>query len=55
MLFLKKGEVIMPASPNESVIHSFTSTFEFCGAFIKMNIDFTPGLSGKTVDLDNLL
>ena len=44
--------IIVPALPKESVIHSFTPTFEFSGAFIKINGDFTTDPSRKTIDLD---
>jgi len=44
----------MPASPKESVIHSFTPTNEFTGAFIKINGDYTTDPSRKSVDMDDL-
>ena len=45
---------IVPALINESVIHSFTPTNEFAGAYIKINGDYTTDPSRKTVDLDEL-
>lgn len=50
----KENNIIIPALPKESVIHSFTPTFEPAGAFIKVNGDFTTDPSRKTVDLDEL-
>jgi hypothetical protein len=47
-----EGTTIIPALPKESVIHSFTPTFEFSGAFIKINGDYTTDPSRKTIDLD---
>lgn len=52
--FKKLQGVIVPASTMESVIHSFTPTHEFAGAYIKINGDFTTDPSRKTVDLDEL-
>lgn len=51
----KKGDgKIIPALPHESVIHSFTPTNEFSGAFIKINGDYSTDPSRKTIDLDDL-
>lgn len=47
-----EGDKIIPALPKESVIHSFTPTYEFSGAFIKINGDYTTDPSRKTIDLD---
>lgn len=52
--FKKENNIIIPALPKESVIHSFTPTFEPSGAFIKINGDFTTDPSRKIVDLDEL-
>lgn len=46
--------VIVPALIEESVIHSFTPTNEFSGAFIKINGDYTTDPSRKSVDMDDL-
>lgn len=46
--------VIVPAIGEESVIHSFTPTNEFSGAFIKINGDYTTDPSRKSVDMDDL-
>jgi len=46
--------VIVPALGEESVIHSFTPTNEFSGAFIKINGDYTTDPSRKSVDMDDL-
>ena len=50
---IENGAVI-PALSEESVIHSFTPTSEFSGAFIKINGDYTTDPSRKTIDLDDL-
>ncbi|TAL81399.1 MAG: DUF3883 domain-containing protein, partial [Bacteroidetes bacterium] len=47
-------ESIIPASPTESVIHSFTPTVEFAGAYIKINGDYTTDPSRKNVDMDEI-
>ena len=52
--FKKVQGTIVPALPAESVIHSFTPTYEFAGAYIKINGDFTTDPSRKTVDLDDV-
>lgn len=52
--FKKINSIIVPALPKESVIHSFTPTYESSGAFIKINGDFTTDPSRKIVDLDEL-
>lgn len=46
--------VIVPALNEESVIHSFTPTNEFSGAFIKINGDYTTDPSRKSIDMDDL-
>lgn len=51
--FKKEGKAIIPARPDESVIHSFTPTKEFSGAFIKINGDFSTDPSRKTIDFDS--
>jgi len=50
---VEKG-VIIPALNEESVIHSFTPTNEFSGAFLKINGDYTTDPSRKSVDMDDL-
>lgn len=50
---VEKG-VIVPALNEESVIHSFTPTNEFSGAFLKINGDYTTDPSRKSVDMDDL-
>jgi hypothetical protein len=50
----KFNNAIIPASLEESVIHSFTPTLEFAGAYIKINGDFTTDPSRKNVDMDEL-
>ena len=52
--FKKINGSIVPALPAESVIHSFTPTYEFAGAYLKINGDFTTDPSRKTVDLDDI-
>lgn len=52
--FKKFNDSIIPASLEESVIHSFTPTLEFAGAYIKINGDFTTDPSRKNVDMDEL-
>lgn len=50
--FSLDGEVIVPASPEQSVIHAFMPTTEFAGALLKLNGDFSTDPSRKSVDLD---
>ncbi len=45
---------IIPALPEESVIHSFTPTNEFSGAYLKINGDYTTDPSRKSIDMDEL-
>lgn len=45
---------IVRALSEESVIHSFTPTNEFSGAFLKINGDYTTDPSRKSVDMDDL-
>ena len=52
--FKKQDGSIVPALPQESVIHSFTPTNEFSGASIKINGDFSTDPSRKTIDIDGL-
>ena len=47
-------ENIIPASPAESVIHSFVPTTEFSGSFIKINGDYSTDPSRKNIDMDEL-
>ncbi|MDD3919258.1 MAG: DUF3883 domain-containing protein [Candidatus Pacebacteria bacterium] len=44
---------IIAADGSEAVIHSFTPTIEFTGAFIKINGDFSTDPSRKSINLDN--
>ena len=50
----RQDDRIFPASLPESVIHSFTPTSEFSGAYIKINGDFSTDPSRKTIDMDQL-
>ena len=50
---IENGDIV-PAIGEESVIHSFTPTNEFSGAFIKINGDYTTDPSRKSVDMDDL-
>lgn len=52
--FKRQDGSIIPALPQESVIHSFTPTNEFSGAYIKINGDFSTDPSRKTIDIDSL-
>lgn len=53
MIALKvNGDTIIPATPEESVVHSFTPTIEFAGAHIKINGDFSTDPSRKNIDFD---
>jgi hypothetical protein len=51
--FKRFGDCIVPALPEESVIHSFTPTIEFAGAYIKINGDYSTDPSRKNVDMDD--
>jgi len=54
MIALKvKGDTIIPATQEESVVHSFTPTIEFAGAYIKINGDFSTDPSRKNIDFDD--
>lgn len=54
MIALKiKDGTIVPASQEESVVHSFTPTIEFAGAYIKINGDFSTDPSRKNIDFDD--
>ena len=52
--FKMMNDTIIPASSSESVIHAFTPTNEFSGAFLKINGDYSTDPSRKTVDCDNI-
>ena len=53
MIALKiKGDTIIPATPEEAVVHSFTPTIEFAGAHIKINGDYSTDPSRKNIDFD---
>lgn len=53
MIALKiRGDTIIPATPEESVVHSFTPTIEFAGAHIKINGDYSTDPSRKNIDFD---
>ena len=55
MIALKiKDDSIIPATRDESVVHSFTPTIEFAGAFIKINGDFSTDPSRKNIDFDDI-
>jgi len=54
MIALKvKDDAIIPATQEESVVHSFTPTIEFAGAYIKINGDFSTDPSRKNIDFDD--
>lgn len=54
MIALKiKDNSIIPATQEESVVHSFTPTIEFVGAYIKINGDFSTDPSRKNIDFDD--
>lgn len=54
MIALKvRGDSIVPATQEESVVHSFTPTIEFAGAYIKINGDFSTDPSRKNIDFDD--
>lgn len=54
MIALKvKSDTIIPATLEESVVHSFTPTIEFAGAHIKINGDFSTDPSRKNIDFDD--
>jgi len=48
-----RNEIIIPAAPEESVVHSFTPTLEFAGAYLKVNGDYTTDPSRKHIDMDD--
>lgn len=48
----RSGDSIIPAKLEESVIHSFTPTVEFAGAYIKINGDYSTDPSRKNIDMD---
>jgi len=55
MIALKiNGDSIIPASQDESLVHSFTPTIEFVGAFIKINGDYSTDPSRKNIDFDDI-
>ncbi|MGV8108281.1 DUF3883 domain-containing protein [Methanospirillum sp.] len=47
-----KNDLIIPALEKESVIHSFTPTYEFSGAYFKINGDYSTDPSRKNIDFD---
>lgn len=51
--FKVKDDTIIPATQEESVVHSFTPTIEFVGAHIKINGDFSTDPSRKNIDFDD--
>lgn len=50
--FKRQDEAIVPAQYEESVIHSFTPTVEFAGAYFKINGDYSTDPSRKNIDMD---
>ena len=55
MIALKiNGDSIIPASQEEAVVHSFTPTMEFVGAFVKINGDYSTDPSRKSIDFDDI-
>lgn len=50
--FKMKEDTIIPATPEEAVVHSFTPTIEFAGAYIKINGDYSTDPSRKNIDFD---
>ncbi len=53
VIALKRRDTeIVPAEYEESVIHSFTPTVEFAGAYFKINGDYSTDPSRKNVDMD---
>jgi hypothetical protein len=46
--------IIVPALSKESMIHSFTPTLEFSGAYLKINGDYSTDPTRKAVDFDEL-
>lgn len=53
MIALKRqDDCIVSSSPEESVIHAFTPTTEFSGAYIKINGDYSTDPSRKHIDMD---
>jgi len=54
MIALKiKDDTIIPATMEESVVHSFTPTVELAGAYIKINGDYSTDPSRKNIDFDD--
>lgn len=51
--FKVKDGTIIPATQEESIVHSFTPTIEFVGAYIKINGDFSTDPSRKNIDFDD--
>lgn len=51
--FKVDGDTIIPATQEESVVHSFTPTIEFVGACIKINGDYSTDPSRKNIDFDD--
>jgi hypothetical protein len=52
LAFKKSNENIVSASPEESLIHSFTPTTVFTGAYFKINGDYSTDPSRKSIDMD---
>jgi hypothetical protein len=50
--FKRQEDAIIPAQYEESVIHSFTPTIEFSGAYFKINGDYSTDPSRKNIDMD---
>jgi len=50
--FKRSDGAIVPAAYEESVIHSFTPTTEFAGAYFKINGDYSTDPSRKNIDID---
>jgi len=52
--FKMKADIIIPARLEESVVHCFTPTIEFAGAYIKINGDYSTDPSRKQIDFDDI-
>lgn len=52
--FKRQDNHIVPALPDESIIHSFTPTSEFSGAYLKINGDYSTDPSRKNIDMDDI-
>ncbi|MGC2061869.1 MAG: hypothetical protein WA610_02755, partial [Thermodesulfovibrionales bacterium] len=51
--FKRRDHEIVAAEYEEAVIHSFTPTVEFAGAYFKINGDYSTDPSRKNVDMDD--